>query len=199
MNRRDFILATLTGLALPGMALAGAAPADAARPGDVVFRLGAPDWITHAITTHSPLPEGERRWTHAGVVVSGGDDPLIVHAMPDAGVHLVKLSDFRAPIAARDFALLQIRDPALGQRFGRAATRRLGLPFDHRLRLSSNSSMYCTELVVKALADVGVALQVPAIRVAFYSERIVHPDSLFQSLIRADEFKPADLNSIPGR
>lgn len=176
---RRSLLVSLGAMALPGVSLA---QTDQAKPGDVVFRLGALDRITRAIVAHSPLQEDARRWSHVGVVVSGGDNPLVAHAMPHAGVHLDRLQAFRAAPAARDSAVLQIQDPALGQRFARAVSARLGMPFDRRLRWSDNEALYCTELVVKSLAEVGVALQVPTVWAIGYRERMVHPDSLFISL-----------------
>lgn len=180
---RRSLLVSLSALALPGVALAHF---DRAKPGDIVFRLGALDRITRAIVAHSPLPDEARRWSHVGVVVSGGDNPLVAHSMPHAGVHLDRLQAFRAAPAARDSAVLQIQDPALGQRFARAVSARLGMPFDRRLRWSDDSAMYCTELVVKALAEVGVALQVPTVWAIGYRERMVHPDSLHKSLKKTE-------------
>lgn len=179
ISRRDLIATALSGLALPGLAMAAG---DAAKPGDIVFRLGALDRVTRAIVAHSPMPEESRRWSHVGVVVSGGSDPLVAHAMPHAGVHLDRLDAFRAAPAARDSVILSIQDEELGQRFARAAARRLGMPFDHRLRWSDDSSIYCTELIVKALADAGVQLQVPMVWAIGYRERMVHPDSLHIAL-----------------
>lgn len=188
ISRRDLISA-LAGLALPGLAMA---VGDAAKPGDVVFRLGALDRVTRAIVAHSPMPEESRRWSHVGVVVSGGSDPLVAHAMPHAGVHLDRLEAFRAAPAARDSVLLQIHDAELGQRFARATARRLGMPFDHRLRWSDDSAVYCTELVVKALADAGVQVQAPTVWALGYRERMVHPDSLLISLIQTQIWMASD-------
>lgn len=177
---RRSLLVSLGAMALPGLSLAHI---HQAKPGDIVFRLGVLDRVTRAIVAHSPLPEEVRRWSHVGVVVSGGNNPLVAHSMPHAGVHLDRLDTFRAAPAARDSSLLQIQDPVLGQRFARAVSARLGMPFDRRLRWSDDSAMYCTELVLKALAEVGISLQVPTVRAIGYRERMVHPDSLYVSLI----------------
>ena len=186
ISRRHLIASALAGLALPGLAMADV---DAAKPGDIVFRLGALDRVTRAIVAHSPLPEESRRWSHVGVVVSGGLDPLVAHAMPHAGVHLDRLDAFRMAPAARDSVLLSIQDEELGQRFARAAARRLGMPFDHRLRWSDDSAVYCTELVVKALADAGLRLQVPTVWALGYRERMVHPDSLYHLLAFSQKWR----------
>lgn len=182
LKRRHLLSCGLVGLALPGL---GLAEPHVAAPGDVVFRLGALDWITRAIVAHSPLPEDAvRRWTHVGVVVASGANPLVAHAMPDIGVHLDRLDAFRSAPAARDFLLLRIEDAELGSRFARAVVRRLGRPFDRRLRWADEEDAlyYCTELVLKALLDVGVRLDVPTIRALFYREPIVHPDSLLEAM-----------------
>ena len=180
LKRRDLIASALACLSMPAFA-----DKVWAKPGDVIFRLGVPDWITRAIVAHSPLPEDSRRWSHVGVVVSGGFDPLVAHAMPHAGVHLDRLDAFRTAPAARDSGLLRIQDEELGKRFARAAVRRLGMPFDRRLRWSNDAAMYCTELVVKSLAEAGVDVRVPKIRAVGYPEMMVHPDSLYISLERS--------------
>jgi len=176
---RRFLLVSLGAMALPRVALAHF---DQAKPGDIVFRLGALDRVTRAIVAHSPLPEDARRWSHVGVVVSSGPDPLVAHAMPGMGVHLDRLDAFRAAPVARDTALLKIQDAALGRRFARAASARLGTPFDDGLRWSDESALYCTELVAKTLAEAGINLQVPMVWALGYGDRMVHPDSLYVSL-----------------
>jgi len=179
LSRRTF---TFAALALPSASWAGGESARQPQPGDLAFRLGLPgDWITRAIVAHSPLPKGQ--WTHVGVVVSGGANPLIVHAMPDLGVHVEPWIDFTSPRQAAATALLSMQDARLARRFALAAARHIGKRFDHRLAWSDDDRMYCTELAVKSLAAVGVELEVPKIRVPFYREPVVHPDSLFESLV----------------
>ena len=179
LSRRTFAFAAL---ALPSVTWAGAGATRQPQPGDLAFRLGLPgDWITRAIVVHSPMPEG--RWTHVGVVVSGGANPLIIHAMPDLGVHVEQWSDFASPRQAAATALLSMQDARLARRFALAAASHLGKRFDHRLAWSDDDRMYCTELVVKSLGAVGVELEVPKIRVPFYREPVVHPDSLFAALV----------------
>lgn len=180
-SRRTFALAALA-LALPSVSWAGGEPTRQPQPGDLAFRLGLPgDWITRAIVAYSPLSQA--RWTHVGVVVSGGANPLIVHAMPDRGVHVESWSDFASPRQAAATALLSMQDARLARRFALAAARHIGKRFDHRLAWSDDDRMYCTELVVKSLAAVGADLDVPKIRVPFYREPVLHPDSLFESLV----------------
>jgi len=179
LSRRTF---TFAALALPSASWAGGESARQPQPGDLAFRLGLPgDWITRAIVAYSPLSQA--RWTHVGVVVSSGANPLIVHAMPDLGVHVESWSDFASPRQAAATALLSMQDARLARRFALAAASHLGKRFDHRLAWSDDDRMYCTELAVKSLAAVGVELEVPKIRVPFYREPVLHPDSLFEYLV----------------
>jgi len=184
LSRRNLIFCAL---ALPCVAWAGGESARPMQPGDLAFRRGLPqDWITRAIVAHSP--QRERQWTHVGVVVSSGANPLIVHAMPERGVHLESWSDFASPHQAAATALLSVQDARMGRRFALAAAKHLGKRFDHRLAWSDDDRMYCTELVVKSLQAVGVGIDVAKIEVPFYRERVLHPDSLFSALLESGAF-----------
>lgn len=174
LNRRAALKAALCALCAPAVALAQESQI---RPGDAVFRRGVDDAVTRAILAHSPRRPA--RWSHVGIAVSAG---LVAHAMPGAGVHLDRLSDFCSAAAARDVEVLHIIDPHLGQRLARAAARKLGKPFDDALRMSSDDAFYCTELLVKSLAECGIALDARLVRVPFYSEAVMHPDSAYVAL-----------------
>jgi len=183
LSRRNFVFGAL---ALPSVAWAGGATRQP-QLGDLAFRLGLPgDWITRAIVAYSPISQSQ--WTHVGVVVGSGANPLIVHAMPDRGVHLESWSDFAGPHQAAATALLSMRDAQMSMRFALAAARHLGKRFDHRLAWSDDDKMYCTELVVKSLQSVGIGIDVAKIRVPFYREPVVHPDSLFSALLESGFF-----------
>jgi hypothetical protein len=155
------------------------------RDGDLVFRRGH-DAIGRIVLSHGDQP----RFSHVAMVVRGGDRTLVVHALPitpgeAGGVRVEPLERFSSPLRAADVGYYRPQGLTDGQR---ASLRRylfdhVGTPFDLRFAYSSDDAMYCTELVLKALASVGVDLTptIGTVRVVMLDEPAFAPDALWRS------------------
>ena len=181
-TRRTLLLALL---ALLSTSAAGPALAvsDQLRTGDVVFRLGATDLITDLIVRLSPLPPAARRWSHVGIVVGATNgNALIAHALEN-GVVLESATEFTQPARAWG----AVRPPAgvYADRIGARAGALLGRGFDKNLLLSESELIYCTELLVLATAAADAPVDWTLMRVPFFAEKALHPDSAWQDLLRA--------------
>lgn len=151
--------------------------------GDLVFRR-SPDltsWVIRAQSQHA-------RFTHVGMIVRHGDELFVLHALPTevtharGGVRLERLSEFHAKRNAEDLALFGVRglSPADRATVRRYALAQLGKPFDSAFRYGEDDNMYCTEIVLKALAQVGIRADrlVPRVTVLLHDEGIAAPDDL---------------------
>lgn len=127
---------------------------------DLVFRRGT-DTVADAVV----LGSGDARFSHVGMLVKIHGAPWVVHAAPaegkaPGGVRLQPLAEFVAPGEAADAAVYRLAlSPAQRRAAREYALARRGLPFDADLRYSTDDAMYCTELVLKALASAGVDLR----------------------------------------
>lgn len=160
------------------------------RVGSIAFRLGLPDAVTRAIVAHSPLPPAQRKYSHAGIVAATGRH--VIHALPRVGVHVSTIDEFVAE--SRDVAFLLPPPSARALAIANAAASMLGAPFDDDLRLSESDALYCTELVACALKKTGVLVDPRLLRVPFFDEPVIHPDTLFLDLLAAG-FQSAMRNS----
>lgn len=158
-------------------------PSALLRDGDLVFRRG-----TDAVADAVALGSGGARFSHVGLLVLWQGAPWVVHAAPaegagPGGVALQPLAVFAAPGAASDAAVYRLRlSPAQRRQIRAYALARRGVPFDGGLRYSSDDALYCTELVLKALAAAGVDLppRLPALDVPGVGEPVYAPDALRQ-------------------
>jgi len=125
------------------------------RPGDVVF-ISVPGAFWADLASKTSLPRF--RHGHVGIAVTGGAAPDIVHASgnpvaENAVVVRVPLTVFAHE--AQRIDVFRPRDGAAAVRAARAAAgfaaRRL--PFDAAFSLQSRDSLYCTELVWRALNE----------------------------------------------
>lgn len=153
--------------------------------GDLVFRRGR-DAIGRIVLGYGDQP----RFSHVGMVVRIGEQVMIAHALPETasdpgGVRLDPLHSFSSPTRASDVGYFRPRVLATGQReeIRRYLLESVGTPFDLRFKFSTDDAMYCTELVLKALAQVGIDLapSLKAIRVITVDEPAFAPDALRQS------------------
>lgn len=187
LNRRALLgLAGLSLLPLsPSAHTVGGTGGLALQAGDVVFRLGADEFVTRMIALHSPLPAAQRRWTHAGIVAAAlsNGSALIAHAMPRAGVILDTLEAFSAANVSRGFGALRPPASVRAERIGSAASSWLGFAFDDGLRMSDADTIYCTELLWLALEKAGARQHWTMTRVPFFSEEVLHPDSAWHDLL----------------
>ena len=192
-----------TGLAMLAVAMALAVPTSVATDGavavlpqppgppvelldgDIVFRRGM-DAIGRMVLSYDDQP----RFSHVGMVVRVAGETLVVHALPetpgnDGGVRVDRLGNFSSPQRAEDVGYYRLGRLTREQRseIHRFLLEHVGTPFDLRFEYSTDDSMYCTELVLKALAQVGVdvAPSLETVRVITVDEPAFSPDALRQS------------------
>jgi hypothetical protein len=153
--------------------------------GDIVFRRGL-DAIGRMVLSYGDRP----RFSHVGMVVRVAGETLVVHALPetpgnDGGVRVDRLGNFSSPQRAEDVGYYRLGRLTLEQRseIHRFLLEHVGTPFDLRFEYSTDDSMYCTELVLKALAQAGVdvAPSLDTVRVITVDEPAFSPDALRQS------------------
>lgn len=155
------------------------------KDGDLIFRTGR-DLMARVV-----LAQGdEARYSHVGIVTMQGRDAFVVHAMPDedarpGGVRKEHLAEFYAPSKASAVAVYRVEGLSEAERHAIAdhALGQIGKPFDDNFRYSDDSSLYCTELVLKSLAA-GKADLAPAtetVQVLTIDESVYPPDALRRS------------------
>lgn len=175
-------VATHTGVPAPE---ALRVPPAALQDGDLVFRRGR-DAIGRIVLSHGERP----RFSHVGVVVRMGNQALVAHALPETpgqtgGVRLDPLETFSSPARAADVGYFRPRVLTAEQRaqVRRYLLQSVGTPFDMRFRYSSDDSVYCTELVLKALSTAGLDLapSLGTVRVVMLDEPAFAPDALWRS------------------
>lgn len=147
------------------------------RDGDLVFRRGR-DLMSSLV-----LRQGQAsRFSHVGMVLREGGQVTIVHAMPDepgspGGVRQEPLADFLAPALASDAASYRL--PGLDTAALRAWLKEQhGKPFDMRFVLSDAGALYCSELVLRALAAGGQPQRLATVSAPLLDEPVVTPDAL---------------------
>jgi len=155
------LLQQVTAAALALVLAAGAAgaeilPGEAGplAPGDLLFKGAGTGNGTRMAADWS---SGDKRWGHIGIVVAGTDGGLdVVHA--DTGlpgevgeVRRVSLAKFLSDVKALGVYGVDLagreRDAYLAYAEGA-----VGLPFDHGFSLATEDSLYCSELIWRALA-----------------------------------------------
>lgn len=153
--------------------------------GDIVFRRGL-DAIGRMVLNYGNRP----RFSHVGMVVRVAGETLVVHALPETpgdegGVRVDRLGDFSSPQRAEDVGYYRLGrlTPEQRREIHRFLLEHVGTPFDLRFEYSTDDSMYCTELVLKALvhAGVDVAPSLETVRVITVDEPAFPPDALRQS------------------
>ena len=165
------------------------APADWAtmdlRDGDLVFRAGV-DLAARLI-----LSQGDGTvFSHVGMIVVQDGEPHVLHAVPEeqgspGGVMLEPLREFSAPGRASHVAAYRIEaaDGAAREAMRIYALTQLGKPFDAEFSMVSDHSLYCTELVLKAMKAAGLQAGklVPPLHVMTVQEPVFAPDALRRS------------------
>ncbi len=153
--------------------------------GDIVFRRGV-DAIGRMVLSYGDRP----RFSHVGMVVRVAGETLVVHALPETpgaggGVRMERLGMFSSPLRASDVGYYRVGRLTPDQRreIHRFLLEHVGTPFDLRFEYSTDDSMYCTELVLKALSQTGieVAPALDSVRVVTLDEPAFAPDALRQS------------------
>lgn len=125
-----------------------------ATPGDLLVRLGD-DLLSYQIKL---LNEAEKDYSHAGVVVEKNKKLWVLHIAPDEavkdGVQLTPIDSFINPKKNLTAALYRYElSPEERSRFLSTLERfaASNLRFDRLYDLQTDSVMYCSEMIAKAL------------------------------------------------
>lgn len=170
--------------------------------GDLVFRRGR-DAIGRIVLSHGDRP----RFSHVGIVVWMGGQAHVAHALPDVpgrpgGVRLDPVGAFSSTIRASDVGYYRPRELTADQRVEvrRYVLHSIGTPFDLRFEYTSDEAVYCTELVLKALAAVGVDLTptLETVRVVMLEQPAFAPDALWRSRRLAEIEATKEGTPVPG-
>lgn len=150
--------------------------------GDLVFRTG------RDIMSRLVLSQGDSsRFSHVGIILKQESGLFVVHALPrddtsPGGVLIEPLRVFAASDNASDIGYYRVKgiDTYARNSIREYVLRQIGKPFDDDFLLSEDEKMYCTELVLKALAAAGmsVATSMPHIHVPLIAEPVEPPDYL---------------------
>lgn len=153
--------------------------------GDLVFRRGG-SFASRLVLAQQP----GQRFSHVGMVLKKSGGLHVAHALPGhgpgiGGVQLEPLASFAAPEAALDLAFVQLGslDPEARRELRSYLLQQIGRPFDGDFLLTTDESLYCTELVVKALAAAGVSLaeDLPRLEVMMLDEPVIVPEALWRA------------------
>jgi hypothetical protein len=146
----------------PGPNPLAAVHLDRLREGDLIFRSGK-GWRADAVRLASDAP-----WSHVGMLVGDARSGwYVVHAAPpegsDAGgVVETPLVVFAGPEASSRISLFRYAgaDARHAAALAVAARRKAAaaVAFDGRFDLASERSLYCTELVARVFAEMGMDL-----------------------------------------
>jgi len=125
------------------------------QPGDLLFKGAATGTGTQIAAIWS---QGDKRWGHVGIAVANPDGSLsVIHA--DTGAPRQAGKVVRAPLTAylsdvSELGLYQIdlTGPARAAYLAYAEAA-VGRPFDRAFSLDSDASLYCTELVWRAMSE----------------------------------------------
>ena len=153
--------------------------------GDLVFRAGR-DMSARLVLTQGESP----RFSHVGVVIRRDGDLFVVHAVPGSeasqgGVLVEPLTQFVSPKAAAGIGYYRIKglQKEAAQKLRSYALSQIGKPFDLDFQYSDDASVYCTELVLKAVSAAGVELaqSIRSVRIMTIHEQVFPPDYLSRS------------------
>jgi len=128
--------------------------------GDLIFRKGR-DLVSQLV-----LSQGvSTQFSHVGIVIKHEGIISVIHSLPEnvtvsSGVQVEPFSSFTSIENASDIAIYRLikENPKVIKKVKEYALQQIGKPFDTNFLLSTDNSMYCTELIVKAYSTAGVEL-----------------------------------------
>jgi len=128
--------------------------------GDLILRCGR---STESFTVY--LTDSESEYTHIGIISIEKNKPYVIHAVPCKNNILKKesLSEFLNPKNTSKFAVYRSNYNAF---FLDKVVQKANLfytknyEFDNKYDLTTDSKLYCSELVLKAFRSVGITLEV---------------------------------------
>lgn len=126
--------------------------ADSMRSGDLVCRLGN-GYFSGIFRRFSGESE---RFSHIGVFHREGDSCFVIHADADelngvGSVRMESLAEFLRQSHDHQFYRFAVDSIRCGVDSIALGYFRQGIPFDNRFDLTSDSSLYCTEMVAVAI------------------------------------------------
>jgi hypothetical protein len=134
------------------------------------------------------LSQGDSsRFSHVGILLKQESGLVVVHALPrdgesPGGVVIEPLRVFAASDNASDIGFYRVKGINADARniIREFVLHQLGKPFDDDFLMSEDEKMYCTELVLKALAAAGMSVttSMPHIQVMLIEEPVEPPDYL---------------------
>ncbi len=151
------VITALAGLLAAGFAGAQIPPSalPPVQAGDLLFK-GANTGAGTQLAAIWSL--GDKRWGHVGIAVENGDGSLsVIHA--DTGgrretgaVVRVSLSDYLSDVNDLGVYRVDLAGPARASYLAYAESA-VGRPFDRSFSLTSGNSLYCSELVWRAMSE----------------------------------------------
>lgn len=141
-------------MALPAMAELPAEAAGPLKAGDLLFKGATTGAGTRLAADWS---KGDKRWGHIGIVVADEHGALqVIHADTgkpgEAGaVRRVSLAGFLSDVTDLGVYEVDLSGPARAAYIDYAESV-VGRPFDHGFSLADDDSLYCSELVWRALS-----------------------------------------------
>lgn len=127
------------------------------KEGDLILRTGT-DFSSGHI---KELSKQDKTYSHGGIVVVENGEPYVCHVIPDFNhvrdkVRKDKLDSFCNPVENMGFAVARYNiDPAETKKFLAYLDRQYEkqVPFDMRFDLTTDDSMYCSEMIKKGLIE----------------------------------------------
>lgn len=118
------------------------------RNGDIVLRHGTGVWSERIRLAN----RRDTRYSHAGVIVMKSGVPYVIHADMDdttmaGSVVEIPLAQFLKESKADAVYRYASATPAQADAIAAEAKRHMGKPFDRDFDLTTDSRLYCTELV----------------------------------------------------
>jgi len=128
--------------------------------GDLILRCGR---STESFAVY--LADANSVFTHIGIIAIENDIPYVIHAVPSKTNLIQKeiLSSFINPKNASKFAVYRsnINEVYLDKVVKTANSYYLHkYEFDTKYDLTTNTKLYCTELILKAFNNVGINLKI---------------------------------------
>ena len=130
--------------------------------GDLILRCGR---STESFAVY--LADTDSEFTHIGIIAVENDIPYVIHAVPHKNKLVKKetLNDFLKPKNASKYAIYRSNYNVffLNKVVKEANSFYIKkYEFDTKYDLTTNTKLYCTELILKAFNNVGINLKIKA-------------------------------------
>lgn len=151
------VISALCCLLIAAAACAEILPSDLppVEAGDLLFKSAGTGAGTQIAAIWS---QGDKRWGHVGIAVSDPDGSLsVIHADTGAPrqagkVVRVSLADYLSDVSELGIYGIELTGPARATYLAYAEGA-VGRPFDRAFSLDTDTSLYCTELIWRAMSE----------------------------------------------